>query len=609
MSEGARPSGRLDPGRIVAGALVAVLVCFQVNCGSPRDLEPELPRPKPRSGMVVSESPLASEVGARILREGGNAVDAAVATALALAVVYPQAGNLGGGGFALYVPHEGEPLFLDFRERAPATATADRFTDAEGKLSTELALSSPWSVAVPGSPAGLFELHKRLGSNNFTFAALCKPAVQLARKGFAVDASLVRLLADDDLQARLQRSPGARDQFYPSGKSLAVGERFVQEELAVTLEMFGKQGPEFFYRGLTSRQISAELRQQAELHTGKSVADVSARGLVSALDLDDYLPVWRSPLRGWFRGMEVITVPPPSSGGIALLQILAVLDGFPIEAERRATAPGSAPKSVALPERTLHWWIEGLRCAFAERALHLGDPDHVAVPIDRLLSPEWIARARVSIGEAASADIQAQAPAREGQETTHLSVLDGDGNAVSLTTTLNSSFGSGIFVRGAGFLLNNEMDDFALEAGASNQFGLVGSDANSLAPGKRPLSSMTPTVLRRGGGSVALVIGSPGGPRIITSVAAVIVRTLLFDETLSEAVAAPRFHQQWRPTLTEFEPGWPVELLDALRRRGHVIGTPDLRWGRVQAVSVSDDGIVEGVSDSRGTGSAISVQR
>lgn len=551
--------------------------------------------------MVVCEAPLAAAVGARFLREGGNAVDAGVATALALAVVLPQAGNLGGGGFALFVPHEGEPQALDFRERAPLTAEVERYLDAAGNARRDVSQSSPWAVGVPGSPAGLFELHRRLGSGRFSFAELCAPAIELARQGFLVDATLERDLADEDVRRKLEASPGARELFYPEGVQLLKGQRLVQPDLALTLQALASHGPASFYHGLAARQIVAELQRLADVEGTPGGVEVGARGLISSADLDQYEAVWRPPLRGWFRGMEVITMPPPSSGGIALLETLAVLDGLPIETERRASGSAGADPS----ERALHWWIEALRCVFAERAAHLGDPDFVEIPVARLLSPEWVARARVSIGETARPALAAQEVAREGGETTHLSVLDAEGNALSLTTTLNSTFGSGIVVRGGGFLLNNEIDDFALAAGSPDQFGLVGSAANALEPGKRPLSSMTPTVLRRGGGSVAMVLGSPGGPRIITSVIAVLVRTLILEQSLSDAVAAPRFHQQWAPAETEFEAGFPPELLESLQRRGHALRVVPSRFGRVQAIRVGADGSVEGVSDPRGSGVAV----
>ena len=606
-------------------------------CGTPPALDPAPPRPRPKTGMVVCESPLASGVGAKILRDGGNAADAAVAAALALAVVLPQAGNLGGGGFALFVPHEGEPTALDFRERAPLLADPARFLDAAGAPRAELSLESAWSAAVPGTVAGLQSLLEKHGSGKFSFGKLCAPAIELARSGFLVDGALERDLGDEELRRRLEQSPGARALFYPEGKQLLKGQRLVQPELARTLERLADEGPGSFYSGELARALVAELASQADVNGAPGGDAVAGRGLITEQDLAQYRPVWRKPLRGWFRGMELITMPPPSSGGVAILETLAVLDGFPIETERRAARAAQAgtprdPSSAAagdsplgagppsegepLPERAVHWWIEALRCAFAERAAHLGDPDFTPVPLEWLLSPEWVARARVAIGESAAPGRPALTPAREQGETTHLSVLDPQGNAVSLTTSLNASFGSGILVRGGGFLLNNHMDDFALFPGVPNQFGLVGGSANALAPGKRPLSSMAPTVLRRGGGSVALVIGSPGGPRIITSVVAVIVRTLVFEESLGAAVAAPRFHQQWAPPATVFESGWPAELLEALRRRGHSIDAPGTspadaprRFGRVQAIRVGNDGEVEGVSDWRGTGAAVAAKR
>jgi gamma-glutamyltranspeptidase/glutathione hydrolase len=317
------------------------------------------------------------------------------------------------------------------------------------------------------------------------------------------------------------------------------------------------------------------------------------------------------PLRGWFRGVEVITAPPPSSGGIILLQVLAVLDGFPIDTERdrtlaqRALQPpaalGAAERS-GLNDRIVHWWIEALRRSFSERAQVMGDPDFTEVPVKRLLSSDWIARARTEIGEQARAGDPGPG-VREGSQTTHLSVIDQAGNAVALTTTLNSSFGSGLMVSGAGFLLNNEMDDFSIQPDAPNQFDLVGSAANAIEPRKRPLSSMTPTVLRAGGHAVSLVLGSPGGPRIITAVIGVVLRTLALGESLGDAVDAPRFHQQWSPAKTVFEPGWPDEILDGLRRRGHEIEVGSSTWASVQAIRVLSGGMVVGASDPRRGGS------
>jgi gamma-glutamyltranspeptidase/glutathione hydrolase len=577
-----------------------VLAAGAAGCRSARDLEARPSWPRPDCGMVACEEPRAAEVGAEILRRGGNAADAAVATALALAVVHPQAGNLGGGGFALWVPHEGEPQALDFRETAPASAEPDRYLDGEGRPVPALLRQGPLSVGVPGTPAGLLALHERLGSGRLTLEELARPAIELARRGFRVGPLLARDLASPSTRARLGEDPGSRDRFYPRGEPLREGDLLVQPDLAATLALWAREGFDGFYLGRNAQRLVDEL----------------GRGGTSPISLEDlagYRPRWRAPLRGWFRGREVISMPPPSSGGIILLQVLGVLEGFPLDAERRearrerelarASAREPSAEACGLGVRAVHGWIESLRRSFAERAERMGDPDFHPVPVDELLSPAWIARTRVSIGEQASREVPSPPP-HEGAQTTHLSVLDGEGNAVSLTTTLNSSFGSGILVRGAGFLLNNELDDFSLP-GAANQFGLLGGAANAIQPHKRPLSSMTPTVLRDGGRNVSLVIGSPGGPRIITSVIAVILRTLVYEQPLQEAVAAPRFHQQWSPITTDFEPGWPPELLEGLRRLGHEIAEESERWGSIQAIRVLPGGAVEGATDPRRPGAAV----
>jgi gamma-glutamyltranspeptidase/glutathione hydrolase len=584
----------------------ALALLLLAGCRGETDFDAPPPRRKPARAMVVAESELAAAVGARVLARGGNAADAAVATALALAVVLPQAGNLGGGGFALWVPGEGEPAAFDFRERAPAAAEPGLYVDAEGRPDPLLLQRGALAVAVPGTPAGLHELFVVLGSGRLTFAELVAPAIELARAGFEVDAWLAEDLRDAQLRARLQAQPGAAALFYPGGAPLAVGQRLVQPELAVTLERYARSGPAGFYRGQTAGALLAELAEVARADGRRSL-----RGTVTADDLADYEPVPRTALRGWFRGREVITMPPPSSGGIILLQVLAVLDGFPLHAASEARladlqsegrAPGLADPG-GLDERILHWWIEALRRSFRLRASEMGDPDVAPVEVERMLAPGWVARTRMGIGES----VQAEPPGvelREGEDTTHVSVLDAEGNAVSLTTTLNGTFGSGILVRGAGFLLNNEMDDFSLGGDVPNQFGLLGGEANRVAGGKRPLSSMMPTVLRDGRHGVSLVIGAPGGPRIITAVIGVTLRTLVFGQGLEEAVAAPRFHQQWAPAWTEFEPGWPEDLLEALRRRGHDARAVERRWARVQAIAVAPDGGVTGVSDPRGGGAA-----
>lgn len=556
------------------------------------------PWPPPKTGMVVCEQPLATEAGVAILERGGNAADAAVAVALALAVVYPQAGNLGGGGFAVWVAHEPakDPLFLDFRECAPVGLRAEMFLDGQGAFVPERSLETGLGVGVPGSPRGLFEFQRKLG--RLPFETVTAPAIALARNGFAVDRWLAEDLADE--REKLARHPGAAALFFADGAPLAEGAVLRQPELARTLERYAREGPEAFYHGDVAEKLVLEVQ--------------AAHGVLVLDDLVGYRAIWRTPLRGWFRGLEIITAPPPSSGGVVLLQVLAMLDGFPLDEERISTRKEAADQAggnaVGLSARTLHWWVECLRLAFADRAEFLGDPDFQRVPVEALLSPERINRLRVGVGEFANPRVRPLVvAAREGGETTHLSVLDAEGNAVALTTTLNTTFGSGIVARGTGVLLNDEIDDFAIVAGVPNEYGLIGGSANALRPGKRPLSSMTPVIVRDGGQVVKYVLGSPGGPRIITSVLGVLLRTVVYGQDLATAVAAPRLHQQWSPAVTRLEPGWDELSVQALRNRQHELELSAERWGRVQAIAVEVGGEPVGVSDPRGGGSAQGAER
>ncbi len=589
--------------------------------------------PTPEHGAVVSEHPLATEVGIDVLDRGGNAVDAAVATALALAVVYPQAGNLGGGGFALYVPHVGTPQAIDFREVAPIVARAEPYLGTDGKPVAERSLFGPLAVAVPGSPAGLAALLEANGSHQFTLSDLCAPAIELARKGFKVDA----WLAHDLMHAGLRESmnAAARSIFYPRGRALREGEVLVQTDLAQTLERFAREGPRGFYTGPVADALVREVARSAipKPERGGNVGDGTGKGWITSADLSQYQARLRAPLKGWFRGMEIVTMPPPSSGGIVLLQSLGILEGLPLDTDRIEALSAHAieeQKHAAittdvpgLSEHMVHWWIESFRAAFADRAESLGDPDFVRVPVNDLLSTEWIAERRIGIGETANLDVApwknmqegSHEPAQsgatpagalhEGNQTTHLSVLDAHGNACAITTTLNALFGSGILVEGAGFLLNDEMDDFSIQHGSPNMFGLVGGAANEIAPRKRPLSSMMPTVLRDGGHANVMVLGSPGGPRIITSVAEVLLRTLVLGQTLEEAVSAPRMHQQWSPKETSFEPGFDEAITAALQnRRGQPVTKSTTRWSSVQAIRLTKiGGTPEAVSDPRRGGS------
>jgi gamma-glutamyltranspeptidase / glutathione hydrolase len=573
--------------------------------------------PTPRKGAVVSEHPLATKVGIEILDDGGNAADAAVATALALAVVYPQAGNLGGGGFALWVPHLGEASSLDFRETAPQAARADLFLGADGKRVEERSLRGPLAVGVPGTPAGLAELLAQHGSGHFTLAELAEPAIELAREGFRVDAWLARDLAQPGVRETFNEA--ARAVFFPRGKALREGDTLVQPDLARTLELFAEKGAAGFYRGPVADALVSELARTAvpSAELGGPIGSGAGLVWITNADLASYKAIARKPLVGWFRGLEILTMPPPSSGGLVLLQMLGILEGLPLESERTDTLAAhklevekgrpTTTDSPGLSERMVHWWIEASRGAFADRAETMGDPDFVAVPVAELLSPGWIAERRVQIGESANTGVQPwREEPREGGETTHLSVLDAHGNACSLTTTLNMTFGSGILVSGAGFLLNNEIDDFAIQRGSPNAFGLIGSAANAIAPGKRPLSSMTPTVLREGGHANVMVLGSPGGPRIVSAIAQVLLRMLVLEQPLQEAILAPRLHQQWNPIETYVEPEFDAGILAALEnRRGHKITRTDQRFASVQAIRLLNLGATPIVfSDPRrgGTG-------
>ncbi len=589
-------------------ALIALLALGGCRSATPFAVEATWPAPK--KGAAASEHPLATAVGLEVLDKGGNAADAAVAMALVLAVVYPQAGNLGGGGFALWVPHSGKAAALDFRECAPDAAEASRYLDAGGKRIDARSLEGPLSVAVPGTPAGLEALLVRYGSHRFTLAELCEPAIRFAHGGFAVDAWLAYDLAQKGVFERF--NPAAREVFFPGGKPLAENELLRQPELAETLATFASRGASGFYGGRVAEALVAELAR-----TPVPQSERTGEGWITLEDLGRYQVAAREPLTGWFRGQEIVTMPPPSSGGLVLLQTLGVLEGLPLDTEMRSAERDARIKfastheqprdNPALSERMLHWWIEALRGAFADRARHMGDPDFGnGVPVHELLSPSWIAERRVSIGELAAPLVEAWQPPREGGNTTHLSVLDAQGNAVSLTTTLNQAFGSGVMVREAGFLLNDEMDDFALQADSPNAFGLVGGAANALAPRKRPLSSMTPTVVREGGHTARMVLGSPGGPKIITAVAEVLLRTLLFGQSLEEAVHAPRLHQQWRPAATRFEPEFDPELLAGLKsRRQHPVEVAKEHFGSVQAIEVpAPGGLPVAVSDARRGGTA-----
>ncbi len=502
--------------------------------------------------MVVSDHRLASAVGRDAMRRGGNAVDAAVATALALAVVHPSAGNLGGGGFMMIRLKDGRALALDFRETAPAAASRDMYV-ANPKDST----LGYRAVGVPGTPAGLWTAHERFG--RIPWKSLVEPAVRLARDGFPLSRELaISLKGHADV---FRRFPESDRQFNRDGAFFKGGETFKQPALAQTLFRL-ERGPDGFYRGETARQIVDAMTKHG--------------GLITLKDLAAYRPKLREPLRATYHGVEVLTMPPPSSGGIALLQMLGTVDG-------RLAGPGSVA--------TVHTSVEAMKRAFADRSEFLGDPDFVKVPVRRLLAKDRIQGFRNALGERATPS-DAIRPRldglHEGDNTTHFTVVDGDGAAVSCTYTLNTGYGSGAAV--AGFLLNDEMDDFASAPGRPNAYGLIQGEANAIAPGKRPLSSMTPTLLVKDG-RLLMALGSPGGPTIINTVFETILNVLDFGMDVQRSVAAPRYHHQWRPDTIGYEPfAFSPDVMNALRAKGHVFAAKPGNQGSCHAVRVLPDG-------------------
>ncbi|MFN0265081.1 gamma-glutamyltransferase [Tepidamorphus sp. 3E244] len=534
-----------------------------------------------RNGMVASQEMRASEIGRDILQQGGNAVDAAVATGFALAVTLPRAGNLGGGGFMLvHLAETAETIAIDYRETAPAAATRDMYLDANGKADPKLSRDSGLGTGVPGTVAGLALAHKTYGSGNFTLAQLIEPAIALAAEGMVVTDDLSMSLTQ--ASERLLKHPSTAVIFYDfDGKAPAPGTRLAQPALAETLKAIAERGPEAFYDGEVAEKIATAVR--------------SAGGVMTADDLSSYEPKLREPVRGTYRGHEIVSMPPPSSGGIHVIQILKMLEGFDLKASGHNSAAH------------VHLLTETMRRAYADRATYLGDPDHVDVPVAALIDEAYLmARAQtIDLEKAsASADISAgDLPGEESPQTTHFSVVDKDGNAVSNTYTLNFSYGLGLVAEGTGVFLNNELDDFAAAPGVPNAYGLIGGEANAPAANKRPLSSMSPTFVFRDG-TLRLVTGTPGGSRIISMTAQGISDMVDFDMNPAEAVAAPRMHHQWYPETLWLERGFSADTARLLEEMGHSVKT----WrasGSVQSIMVLDDGLLAGASDPRRPGAGV----
>lgn len=531
-------------------------------------------------GMVASRSDIASEVGSDILAAGGNAVDAAVATAFALAVTYPSAGNLGGGGFLVLAKEDGTVLTQDHREVAPAAAHRDMFLDSEGNVDRDLAVNSLQAVGVPGSVAGLLDVLERHGTMNR--GQVLAPAIRLAREGFVLNDDLANQFAQT-LQA-FRQHPASLAVFTKDGEPYRAGELWQQPELADSLQRIVEAGRDGFYKGKTAELIVAEMQRNG--------------GLITLEDLAGYQPLWREPIHGTYGGYDIWSMPPPSSGGILLLQMLNMLEPYDL----KSLGWGSL--------ETVHLMIEAQRRAYADRAEFLGDPDFVDIPVAMLTSKDYARRRFADFDPARATDsssVGAGSWPAESPDTTHLSVVDKDGNAVALTTTLNRTYGNRIVVPGTGFLLNNEMDDFSSKPNTPNSFGLIGRDANEIQPGKRMLSSMTPTIVTQDG-KVVLVTGSPGGATIINTVLQVVLNVLAHDMDLEDAVHRPRIHHQWQPDMVRYETGAISEaVLERLRAMEHK-GLTGAGFGLGDANSILvRDGAIIGVSDPRNVGGVAGV--
>jgi gamma-glutamyltranspeptidase/glutathione hydrolase len=519
-----------------------------------------------RDAMVVSGHPAASAIGREILLRGGNAIDAAVAVGFALQVLHPEAGNLGGGGFMVMRAPDGTLQALDYRETAPAAATRDMYLDADG-MPTERSVTGHLAAGVPGSVAGMLEAHRTYG--RLPRAALLAPAIALADTGFILDSYRALGIGGEE---RLDLFAASKAQYRRAdGSAYAVGDRLVQRDLAATLRAISDRGGEGFYDGPVADLIVAEMARGG--------------GIMTKADLAAYRAIWREPIRITYRGHSIYSMPPASSGGVTLGEILNILGGYP-----QLPAFGTAD--------LMHLEAEAMRRAFMDRNRYLGDPAFVNAPIERLLSAQHADSLRTTIGRTATPTPAFDARIDRGNSTTHYSVVDAEGNAVSCTTTLNNSYGSAVTVAGAGFLLNDEMDDFATAPGLPNMYGLVQGEANAIAPGKRMLSAMTPTLVFAPDGSLRMVVGTPGGPTIITQVFHVISNVLDHGMPLAAAVAAPRTHHQALPDSLRVErDGFSSEVLEELRARGHAVKTGG-RWGDVEAILRTPQGW-QGASDPR----------
>ncbi|MGA7065315.1 MAG: gamma-glutamyltransferase [Pseudolabrys sp.] len=527
------------------------------------------------NGMVVAQEQRSARIGIEILDRGGNAVDAAVAVGFALAVTYPRAGNIGGGGFmVIHLGKTGEDAAIDYRETAPAAATETMFLDANGEPDPKKSRDSGLSVGVPGTVAGLALAHAKYGSGKLSLAELIEPAIELARNGVEIVDDIADTLPL--AQPRIARWHSSAPVFLNSdGTVLMPGQDLLQPDLAITLRAIASDGPKGFYEGPVAEKIVAAVRK--------------AGGVMTTEDMKNYRAILREPVRGTYRGYDIVSMPPPSSGGVHLIEMLNILEGYDL---------------AKLPRgESLHVLAEVMKRAYADRATFMGDPDSVKMPVAGLISKKYAAALRTQIGNRATpaTEVRSGNPGDfEGQNTTHFSVIDSAGNAVSNTYTLNFSYGLGLVAEGTGVLLNNELDDFTSKPGTANAYGLVGYNANLPGPGKRPLSSMTPTIVMKDG-KPFLITGSPGGSRIISTVLQIIVNVIDFHLPVDQAVSAPRVHHQWQPDELSAEPGISPEILDGLVKRRHkVVLTPPQT--SANSIEITADGYV-GAADRRTRGS------
>ena len=533
-------------------------------------------------GLVVAQEKTAARIGADILRQGGNAIDAAVATGFALAVTYPRAGNIGGGGFmVIHLADRNQDVAIDYRETAPAATTTDIFLGSDGKPDNAKSRDSALGIGVPGTVAGLALALEKYGSGKFTLAQLLKPSIELAHSGFVLTDDMADTLPQ--WYRRLAKWPASARVFSRAdGTPLQDGDKFMQGDLAATLSAIAEQGPRGLYEGPVAEKLAKAIRD--------------AGGIMTADDLKSYQPVIRTPVRGTYRGYDIVSMPLPSSGGIVLLETLNILEGFRLSDLEQGSAA------------SLHLLIEAMKRGYADRARYLGDPAFINAPTNILLAKDYATKLRAEIDpeHATPADkVTAALPPREGSNTTHYSVVDSQGNAVANTYTLNFSYGVGMVAEGTGVLLNNELDDFTAAPGASNAFGLVGYEANLPGPGKRPLSSMSPTIVLKDG-KVVLVTGSPGGSRIISTVLQVIVNVLDYHMDVAAAVAAPRLHHQWMPDDVKVEPGFSEEALAGLRAKGHSV-TESMGYSSANSILVTPNGLL-GAPDPRTRGAEAAAQ-